>query len=61
VPRLHATWYATKVELTDPTPADMMPPVKGKKANNEEVAQKLKSSMKDWGKFGQHAQWEISL
>ena len=61
VPRLHATWYATKVELVDPTAADMMVPVKGKKANNEEVAQKLKSSMKDWGKFGQHAQWEISL
>jgi len=61
VPRLHATWYATKVELTDPTPADLTAPIKGKKANNEEVAQKLKSSMKDWGKFGQHAQWEISL
>jgi hypothetical protein len=39
----------------------MTAPIKGKKANNEEVAQKLKSSMKDWGKFGQHAQWEISL
>jgi len=61
VPRLHATWYATKVELANPTPADMMAPVKGKKASNEEVTQKLKSSMKDWGKFGQHAQWEISL
>jgi GLPGLI family protein len=61
VPRLHATWYATKVELVDPTSADLTAPVKGKKANNEEVTQKLKSSMEDWGKFGQHAQWEISL
>jgi len=61
VPRLHTTWYATKVELTTPAPAELTPPAKGKKANNEEVVQKLKASMKDWGKFGQHAQWAISL
>jgi hypothetical protein len=61
VPRLHATWYATKVELTAPTAVDLTPPTKGKKANNVEVVQKLKASMKDWGKFGQHAQWAISL
>lgn len=61
IPRLHTTWYATKVELTTPTTAVLAPPSKGKKANNEEVVQKLKTSMKDWGKFGQHAQWAISL
>jgi GLPGLI family protein len=61
VPRLHATWYATKVELTEPAAADITAPLKGKKANNEELVQKLKTSMKDWGKFGQHAQWEIML
>jgi len=61
VPRLHTTWYATKVELTEPTAAELTPPAKGKKANNEEVLQKLKTTMKDWGKFGQHAQWVISL
>jgi GLPGLI family protein len=61
VPRLHTTWFATKVELTEPKPEELAPPVKGKKANNEELVQKLKSSMKDWGKWGQHAQWEILL
>lgn len=61
VPRLHATWYATKVELTEPSVADLTAPAKGRKANNEELVEKLKSTMKDWGKFGQHAQWEILL
>lgn len=61
IPRLHSTWYATKVEVTPPTPAELTPPAKGKKANNEEVVQKLKTSMKDWGKEGQHAQWQILL
>ena len=61
VPRLHTTWFATKVELTEPKPEELAPPLKGKKATNEELVQKLKSSMKDWGKWGQHAQWEILL
>jgi GLPGLI family protein len=61
VPRLHTTWYATKVELTDPTSQQLTPPTKGKKANNEELVEKLKSSMKDWGKYGQRAQWGIML
>jgi GLPGLI family protein len=61
VPRLHTTWYATKVELTEPTPQQLTPPTKGKKANNEELIEKLRSSMKDWGKGGQRAQWGILL
>jgi len=61
IPRLHATWYATKVELVTPTTAELTAPTKGKKANNDALVQQLKTSMKDWGKFGQHAQWEIML
>ena len=61
VPRLHTTWFATKIDVTEPKPEELAPPVKGKKANNEELVQKLKSSMKDWGKWGQHAQWQILL
>ncbi|MBV9962646.1 MAG: GLPGLI family protein [Parafilimonas sp.] len=61
VPRLHTTWFATKVESVDPAPTDLAAPTKGKKAKNEELVQKLKSTMKDWGKFGQHAQWIIEL
>ncbi len=61
VPRLHTTWFATKIELTEPTALDLTAPVKGKKATNNDLVTKLKSSMKDWGKFGQHAQWVIEL
>lgn len=61
IPRLHATWYATKVELTPPTAAELAPPVKGKKATNEEVVDKLKATMKNWGKEGQHAMWQVFL
>lgn len=61
VPRLHTTWFATKVELTEPTATDITPPTKGKKATNNDIITKLKSSLKDWGKEGQHAQWAVEL
>jgi len=61
IPRMHATWYATKVELTAPTTANLIPPAKGKKASNEEVVDKLKATMKNWGKEGQHAMWAVFL
>jgi len=63
VPRLHTTWFATKVEVTDPLPATFIPPVKGKKANNADLLAKVQSSFKEsWNKaFGQHAQWVIDL
>ena len=63
IPRLHATWFATKVELVDPSPSDFVPPVKGKKATNADLMAKLQSSFKDaWNKnYAQHAQWIIEL
>jgi GLPGLI family protein len=63
VPRIHTTWFATKVELTDPLPATFTPPAKGKKATNADLLAKVQSSFKEsWNKaFGQHAQWVIDL
>lgn len=63
IPRLHTTWFATKVELVDPPPNDFTPPAKGKKATNADLISKLEASFKDyWNKsFAQHAQWIIEL
>ena len=63
IPRLHTTWFATKVESVDPSPNDFVPPAKGKKATNADLMAKLQSSFKDaWNKnYAQHAQWIIEL
>jgi GLPGLI family protein len=63
IPRLHTTWFATKVELVDPPATEFIPPVKGKKATNADLIDKLQSSFKDaWNPaFAQHAQWVIGL
>lgn len=61
IPRLHATWFATKLETVNPAPADIAPPTKGKKTTNKQLLDQLQSSMKDWGKWAQRTQWAIFL
>ncbi len=61
IPRIHTTWYATKVEVTAPTPQQLAPPTKGKKVNPLQMQEQLKSAMKDWGKEGKRNIWLIML
>ncbi|MCY7421557.1 MAG: GLPGLI family protein [Chitinophagaceae bacterium] len=61
VPRLNTTWFATKLELVDVKPADLLPPKKGKKINNVNLRTQLQSSMKDWGKTGSKNIWQIMI
>ena len=53
LPHEHVTWFATKVSASQPvTDADLMPPAKGKPVNKKEYYDKLRESLKDWGKTG---------
>lgn len=61
IPRIHTTWFATKIETIQPTTQEMTAPAKGKKVNNQQLVQQLKTTMKDWGKWGQRTQWAILL
>ena len=61
IPRIHTTWFATKIETLKPTAQDLTAPTKGKKVTNEQLVQQLKTTMKDWGKGGQRTQWVILL
>ena len=57
IPRLYTTWFATKVELVEPTANQFNPPTKGKKVNEDALQKKLQESLKDWGKEGQKNIW----
>ncbi|MEN9685103.1 MAG: hypothetical protein RLZZ28_889 [Bacteroidota bacterium] len=61
VPRLYTTWFATKLELTDPTPAQLNPVQKGKKVNWDQLYVELKKGFKDWGKEAEKRLWIVSL
>ncbi|OQP40963.1 hypothetical protein A4H97_15275 [Niastella yeongjuensis] len=49
IPRLHTTWYATKLKLIDVTDADLQAPKKGKKMTGTAYQLQVKENMKDWG------------
>jgi GLPGLI family protein len=52
IPRLHTTWYATKLEVTDITDKDLITPKKGKKYSSTDFQTYAKDAMKEWGEDG---------
>lgn len=52
IPRLHATWFATKVEVFDVRMNKVNPATKGKKVSREALMQTLGKLAKDWGSYG---------
>jgi GLPGLI family protein len=61
IPRLYTTWFATKLELIEPTAAQLSPTQKGKKVNWNQLYTELKKGMKEWGKEGHRRIWTASL
>lgn len=61
IPRLYTTWFATKVQLIEPTAGDLAVPSKGKKVNTKALEATLQRSLKDWGKEGQRNIWWVML
>jgi GLPGLI family protein len=53
IPRLHTTWFATKVQVNDVPVKQIEPEKKGKKVNRQEMIQSLNKAMKDWDVHGQ--------
>lgn len=61
IPRMHTTWFATKLELVEVGEKDFQIPVKGKKVNTKDLDLSMKKSLKDWGKWGHRNIWQASL
>jgi GLPGLI family protein len=57
IPRLHTTWVAEKIELVQPKETDFVIPEKGKKTNEKDLEETVRSSFKDWGKLAPRNIW----
>lgn len=51
IPRLHTTWFATKVEVNGVPVKEIAPEKKGKKVNRKEMIETVEKATKDWGRF----------
>jgi len=61
IPRMHTTWFATKLVTADPKISLIAAPKKGKKINISGLKTTLYNSMKQWGKYGQRNTWSIMI
>jgi GLPGLI family protein len=52
IPRLHSTWFATKVQVFDVNMNAVKPANKGKKVNRQAMVQSLDNVLKNWGTYG---------
>lgn len=57
IPRLHTTWFATKISLAVPAASDFALKPKGQKTDNRKLFGQLKSSLENWGKYGERNIW----
>ena len=54
VPRIHTTWFATKVEVNGVNLNAVKPVTKGKKVNRQTMIYSLDKVLKEWGKYGKN-------
>lgn len=52
VPRLHSTWFATKVEVFDVDMKAVAPATKGKKVDRATMMKALDKVLREWGTYG---------
>jgi GLPGLI family protein len=61
IPRMHTTWYATKLQLTEVSEAELAAPKKGKKYATKDFKSELNNILKNWGEEGKRMQWQLLL
>lgn len=61
IPRMHTTWFATKLETADTKANTIIPPKKGKKTDVNSLKTTLHNSLKRWGKYGERYTWSILI
>ncbi len=61
MPRIHATWFATKVEVNGVNMSSVTPASKGKKVNRQTMIQSLDKVLKNWGDWGKNMIWNFVI
>jgi GLPGLI family protein len=61
VPRLHTTWFATKVEVNGVNMNAVAPAKSGKKINRDSMIKSIDDAMKNWGTYGKNLRWNFII
>lgn len=61
MPRIHTTWFATKVEVNGVDMSKVKPEVKGKKVTRQTMLKSLVDVLKNWGNYGKNMVWNYII
>jgi len=61
IPRMHTTWYATKLQLIEVSENNLALPKKGKKYTGNDFRLTLTQILKRWGDDGVRMKWQMML
>jgi GLPGLI family protein len=61
MPRIHTTWFATKVDINDVNMKPVVPATKGKKVNRQTMIQSIDKVLKNWGSYGKNMVWNFVI
>ena len=61
MPRIHTTWFATKVEINGVNMTKVAPATKGKKVTRSVMIQSLDKVLKNWGDYGKNLIWNFVI
>ncbi|OQP60234.1 GLPGLI family protein [Niastella populi] len=61
IPRMHTTWYATKLHLVEVNDKDLVAPRRGKKMTGNNYRSTVKDILKEWGTEGARRQPQLLL
>ncbi|HRE53100.1 MAG TPA: GLPGLI family protein [Flavitalea sp.] len=61
IPKMHTTWYATRLQLTEVSEKDLTPPRRGDKFSGPEFRQKIQTIVREFGKGYENIQWQMML
>lgn len=61
MPRIHTTWFATRVETNGVDLGKVKPATKGKKVTRQVMIQSLDRVLKNWGNFGKNMVWNFVI
>ena len=59
--KLHTSWYATKVTVSDPVLKSITPPVKGIRVDNKKLFETIFSTFSKWGVDAAIAMWSVMI
>jgi GLPGLI family protein len=61
MPRIHTTWFATKVEINGIDLSKVNPASKGKKVDRQTMIRSLDKVLKNWGNYGKNMVWNFVI